>query len=71
MNLTLEKMNSINKVQLDIFKTFVKVCEVLNLKYYMVHGSLLGAVRYNGFFPFDDDIDVAMPRRDYELLISN
>lgn len=69
MNLTLEEMNSVNSVQLDIFKAFIKVCDALNLKYYMVHGSLLGAVRYNGFFPFDDDIDVAMPRRDYNLFV--
>lgn len=69
MNLTLEEMQTINKVQLEIFKEFLKVCEKLNLKYYMVHGSLLGTIRYQGFFPFDDDIDVAMPRKDYEKLL--
>lgn len=71
MNLTLEEMREINKVQLEIFKEFVEVCEKLNLKYYMVHGSLLGAIRYHGFFPFDDDIDVAMPRKDYEKLLKD
>ena len=69
MNLTLEEMREINKVQLEIFKEFVKVCEKLDLKYYTVHGSLLGTIRYQGFFPFDDDIDVAMPRKDYEKLL--
>lgn len=58
-----------NGVQLDIFKHFVSVCSSLNLTYYMVHGSLLGAVQRKGFFPFDDDIDVAMPRADYNKLL--
>ena len=62
-------MNAINQVQLEIFKEYLKVCERLNLKYYMAHGSLLGAIRYKGFFPFDDDIDVLMPRKDYETLL--
>ena len=50
-------------------KEFVKVCDKLNLKYYMAHGSLLGAIRYHGFFPFDDDIDLLMPRKDYDRLL--
>ena len=70
MRITLEEMNAINQVQLNIFKEFVKVCSELGLQYYMVHGSLLGTVRYHGFFPYDDDIDVAMPRKDYDKLIA-
>ena len=69
MNLTIEQVCEINKVQLEIFKNFIKICQKLNLKYYLAHGSLLGAVRYKGFFPGDDDIDVLMPRADYERLI--
>lgn len=69
MNVTGEQIREINSVQLEIFKEFVKVCDKLKLTYYMVHGSLLGAIKYNGFFPFDDDIDVAMPRCDYNRLI--
>ncbi|EXM40994.1 hypothetical protein RASY3_02430 [Ruminococcus albus SY3] len=69
MNLTYEEMLEVNKVQLEIFKQFIDVCNKLNLKYYMVHGSLLGTLRCNGFFPFDDDIDVAMPRKDYDILL--
>lgn len=68
MNLTLDEVHSMNMVQLDILKEFLYVCEKLGLKYYMVHGSLLGTVRYNDFFPFDDDIDIAMPRDDYNIL---
>ena len=70
MNLTNDQMKEVNGVQLEIFKQFVYVCDKLSLKYYMIHGSLLGTLRYKGFFPFDDDIDVAMPRKDYELLLN-
>ena len=69
MNINKKQMDEINNVQLKIFKEFVSVCKKLNLRYYLVHGSLLGAVKYNGFFPYDDDIDVAMPRKDYEIFI--
>lgn len=69
MNITQKEMDDINNVQLNLFKEFIKVCNKLNLKYYMVHGSLLGAVKYKGFFPYDDDIDVAMPRKDYDIFI--
>ena len=69
MYLTLDEVKQMNAVQLEIFKEFVKICDKYNLKYYMIHGSLLGTLRCNGFFPFDDDIDVAMPRKDYDVLI--
>lgn len=59
-------MNDLQKKELEIFKCFVNVCEKMNLTYYMVCGSALGAVKYRGFIPWDDDIDVAMPRDDYE-----
>ena len=71
MKLNYDEMKQINETQLEIFKKFVEVCSYLNLKYFMIHGSLLGTLRYNGFFPFDDDIDVAMPRKDYDIFISN
>lgn len=64
-----DKMESINKVQLKIFKEFVNVCNELNLEYVVVHGTLLGALIHKGFFPMDDDIDVAMPRKDYNIFL--
>ena len=70
MQLTYEQVIEMNAVQLEIFRAFVEVCEKLNLTYYMVHGSLLGSVIHKGFFPFDDDIDVAMFRKDYDILMS-
>ena len=70
MYLELDQIQEINRVQLEIFREFVSVCNKLNLKYYMAHGSLLGTIRNNGFFPFDDDIDLLMPRKDFEKLVN-
>lgn len=54
---------------LDILEAFHNVCRDNGLRYYLVDGTLLGAVRHKGFIPWDDDVDVAMPREDYERLI--
>ncbi len=64
-----DTMKELNEVQQHIFEEFIKLCTKLDVKYYIVHGTLLGALRYKGFFPMDDDIDVAMPREDYDKLI--
>ena len=50
-------------------KTFDKICQENNLKYWIDFGTLLGAIRHGGFIPWDDDIDVSMPRKDYEKFI--
>ena len=51
---------------LAMAKDFHKTCVNNNLKYYMLGGTMLGAVRHKGFIPWDDDMDICMPREDYE-----
>lgn len=54
---------------LEIFKEFKKVCDENGLVYYAIGGTAIGAVRHNGFIPWDDDLDVAMPYDDYRRFI--
>lgn len=56
---------------LQILLAIDGVCRAHHLRYYIWAGTILGAVRHGGFIPWDDDIDIAMPRRDYELLIAH
>ena len=60
-------MNELQKNEFEMLKIFVEICEKLNLRYYLICGSVLGAVKYGGFIPWDDDIDVGLPRHDYEI----
>lgn len=64
-------MTEIQSVAFGILKEFINVCEKLGLQYYLVCGSALGAVKYKGFIPWDDDIDVALPRKDYQVFCEN
>lgn len=54
---------------LDVFKAFIAICEQHDLRYFCHAGTAIGVVRHEGFIPWDDDIDVLMPRPDYEKLI--
>ena len=51
-----------------LLRKFHLVCQKHNLQYFLAYGTLLGAIRHQGFIPWDDDIDIAMPREDYERL---
>lgn len=63
------QLRSLQLVELDIIKLFAEICEKHGLRYYMVGGTMLGAIRHKGFIPWDDDMDVGMPRPDYERFI--
>lgn len=60
-----EEIRNLQKKQLKMLKIFIKICEENKLRYFLAGGSALGAVRHKGFIPWDDDIDVSMPRPDY------
>ena len=62
-------MTDLQKKEFEILCLFVDICNQLKLEYYLVCGSALGAAKYNGFIPWDDDIDVALPRKDYEIFL--
>lgn len=63
-------MKKVWSVQLDLLNQFDRVCQEHGLTYFAGGGTLLGAVRHKGFIPWDDDIDVHMPRADYDKLIA-
>ena len=57
---------ALQEKSLEIFKYFQKLCKENGLRYWVGGGTLIGAMRHQGFIPWDDDIDVFMPRPDYE-----
>ena len=63
-----DEIHQVQMVLLDMMDDFVSICERNGLRYFLTGGSALGAVRNEGFIPWDDDIDVIMPRSDYERL---
>lgn len=59
-------LTPIHKEILRIYKSFAEICNESKLRFTIAYGTALGAIRHNGFIPWDDDFDVHMPRPDYE-----
>lgn len=64
-----EELRKIQDCERDILKHVIDICDRYGIKYFMFYGSLLGAVRHHGMIPWDDDIDVAMIREDYDRFL--
>jgi len=60
----------LQKIEFEILRYIKKVCELHNINYYLIGGTALGAIRHHGFIPWDDDIDIAMLRDDFEQFCS-
>ena len=64
--------HSLNETQsyiMQVLQSVIGILDELKVPYYMQGGTMLGAIRHRGFIPWDDDVDVAMPREDYEIFI--
>ena len=70
MELTRKQMQCLRERELALLRAFIEVCDKLGLRYFVVQGTLLGAVRHGGFIPWDDDVDFGMTREDYAKFIS-
>lgn len=62
-------LQELKEIEFEILKMFDSFCKDNNIKYYISHGTLLGAIRYKKFIPWDDDVDLLIPRADYDRMI--
>ncbi len=70
MNYTNEQLTKLHDVESDILKEVIRVCVENDIEYFVDWGSLLGVVRHGGFIPWDDDVDISMPRESFEKFLS-
>ena len=69
MRVKQEKIDRIKEIQLEMLKEVDAFCRKNDIKYCLAYGTLLGAIRHNGYIPWDDDVDIWMPREDYEIFL--
>ena len=62
-------LRKVQENEIEILKDFIDICEKNNLVYFGIAGTAIGAIRHGGFIPWDDDIDVAMPREDFDRFV--
>ena len=67
--MTEQELRKVQKLQLKILKEVKRVCKKYEIIYFLDAGTLLGAIRHGGFIPWDDDLDIAMKRSEYERFI--
>lgn len=63
-------LSPLHQVELDLMETVINICDAENIDYFLIGGSLLGAIRHHGFIPWDDDIDIGMRRSEYQRFIT-
>ena len=66
---TRKQLELLQKIEIENLKTFIEICDKLKLTYFVYGGTLLGVEKFKGLIPWDDDIDVALPRDSYERFV--
>ncbi len=64
-----DTLQHIKDVELMILRDFTKICDENDIEYYLIYGTQIGAIRHQGFIPWDDDVDVLLFRKDYEKFL--
>ena len=64
-----KNLKLLQKLELENLDVLIQICKKYKIRYYLIGGTLIGVLRHHGFIPWDDDIDVGIPRSDYNKFI--